>query len=99
LLAWDAIVNDDHVGKIRCHDKVVFDDKRCAVGVCDESLDDFANNDALLRVQVPASPQPQQHALLHEKFGTAKQAKPSWAQQSTCSAQQLVSYALGSSRR
>ncbi len=48
----DSLVNDDLVGEISGHDKVVFDDERRLSGVHDEPLDDLGGDDTLLRVEI-----------------------------------------------
>ena len=47
-----ALKHDDPVRQVRCHDKVVFDDKCRLFGVQDESFDNLGGNDTLFRVEV-----------------------------------------------
>lgn len=47
-----AVVDDDSVGEVGRHDKVVLDNKGGLFGVDDEALDHLGGDDALLRVEV-----------------------------------------------
>jgi len=47
-----AIKDDNAIGEVRGHDKIVLDDESSLLGVHDESLDDATCNDTLLGVEI-----------------------------------------------
>jgi len=52
LETWLTVEDDDSVGQVCGHNKIVLDDKGSLLGVHDEALDDTRGDDTLFRVEV-----------------------------------------------